>query len=153
MLTTKIFTIWNKRSCLLLRQAVPKGCIRVWELSGHSLSTPASGLNKDSIVSPICSEGSVPLLPLYLVPSPWSAGSFAFITSEYLILAARAQRSYILSLDKAQISFPVAMRPRQLLPCIARNLPGCGMLPTLPAQCHSQLLGLSALPMAQLSSL
>lgn len=100
-------------------------------------------------MSPICGEGSAPLLPFCLALSPRSAGSFAFITSEYLILAARAWRLHMLSLDKAQISLLVATRPRQPLPCITRNLPGWGMLPTPPAHRHSQLLGLSALPTAR----
>lgn len=98
------------------------------------------------------------------MPSPQFAGSFAFITSEYLILAVEADRLYMLSLDKAQISLVIVMRPRQPFLCVARDAKassGCRMLPIPPTHCSFSasgtqppgFRGLSALPTSELSFL
>lgn len=129
------------RRCLLLGQPLPKGCIWAREHVGHSTATAASGAELCHEPPPAARAPAL-LLPLHLAPFPRLAGSFAFITSEYLILAARAHRLYMLSLDKAQISLLSAARPRQPFPASPERC-HFGMLPVPPTRCSSRPVGCS----------
>lgn len=160
MLTTKILLLGTREadaaSCL--GSLCPKGASG----RGSTLVT-AQELLPQGLSKALCHEpppatrAPALLLPLHLAPFPRLAGSFAFITSEYLILAARAHRLYMLSLDKAQISLLSAVRPRQPFPASPERCQAAGCCRYHPPaaalrDAAPRLSEAVSTPLAQLSS-